>query len=518
LTSTLPICPDLWSGSSAQDGLLLRMRIPGGILTGAQSEAIAHFSLHQGGGYVQVTNRANLQIRELKAAIAPEQFRQFQDLGLASGTVSVDALRNIMASPTAGIDAQMLVDTRPLVRAWDAYLQAHAELAALSPKFSLGLDGGEAVSVRDRHNDLVLAAEAGSGSDAADPASAMFRLYLAVEADGLSDTGILVSPQRSMALLAALAQVYLDYSQGRQRPDGRRPRLRHAIAEWGMAGYLERVQQCLPFGLTRGALACVGRSPVAAEAHQSEAKGEAIAQISAHLASYLGIHPQRQPGLSYIGIALPLGRIEASQLLALADLAQAAGSGTLRLTPWQTLILADIATVDLAEVQTQLAALGFHWSAVRPDSALVACSGRRGCAAAATDTQAQALELVTHLEQCLNLTQPLNIHISGCGKSCAQHSPLDMALVGRSIAAADEMAEAYDLYVGAAAKPFGRQVFQAVEAAAVPRLLEQMIRAYQRQQRSPESFGSFCDRHSIWQLQQWFQPPAAANPAQRVAS
>lgn len=494
------------------------MRVPGGILTGAQCEAIADFSRHQGGGYVQVTNRANLQIRELKAAIAPEQFRQFQDLGLASRTVSVDALRNIMASPTAGIDAQMLIDTRPVVSAWDDYLAAHAELAALSPKFSLGLDGGEAVSVRDRHNDMVLAAEAESASDAAESFPARFRLYLAVEADGLSDTGILISPQHSIALLAALAQVYLDYSQGQQRPDGRRPRLRHAIAEWGMADYLERVQQCLPVALTRGALAGLGSAHIAADPGQSGGREEAIAKLAAPLSLHLGTHPQRPPGLSYIGIALPLGRIESFQLLALASLAQTTGSGTLRLTPWQTLILADIPTANLAEVQTQLAALGFHWSAVRPDSALVACSGTRGCAAAATDTQAQALALVTHLEQCLNLTQPLNIHISGCSKSCAQHSPLDIALVGRSISAANELVEAYDLYVGAAVKPFGRQVFQAVETAAVPAVLEQMIRAYQRQQRSPESFGSFCDRHPIWQLQQWFQRPAAVNPAQRVAS
>lgn len=492
LKPTLPTCPDLWSGSSAQDGLLLRMRIPGGMLTVPQCEAIAQFAMAEGGGYVQVTNRANLQIRELKRAIAPEQFGQFQALGLAAPTISIDALRNIMASPTAGIDAQMLIDTRPVVSAWEAYLEAHAELAELSPKFSLGIDGGEAVSVSDRNNDILLSAEVVSRSDrAAFSSPAAFRLYLAVEGDGFSDTGILVPTQHSIAVLAAIAQVYLDYSHNRQRPDGRRPRLRHAIAEWGMAGYLERVQQCVPFPLIKAA--------IAAKPPQS---GASRGQMAAHL----GSHSQHQAGLSYLGVALPLGRLEVSQLRALAALAQTAGRGTLRLTPWQTLILADLPTADLSEVEAQVAALGLHWSAVRPDSSLVACSGTRGCASAATDTHAQASALVTHLEQCLTLTQPLNIHISGCQKSCAQHAPLDIALVGQSTAAMDE---AYDLYVGAAAAPFGRQVFRSVAAAAVPTLLEQMVRAYQREARSHESFGNFCDRHPIGQLQQWFQPPAA---------
>ena len=533
MTPTLPTCPDLWSGSFAKDGLLLRMRIPGGILTVPQCEAIAHFVMQSGSGYMQVTNRANLQIRELQTAIAPDTFRQFQELGLASRTVSVDSLRNVMASPTAGFDAQMLVDTRPLVSAWDDYLQTHPELAALSPKFSVGLDGGEAVSMGDRHNDIVLSAErlltgvtlaAGvtlfpealstvEPTDLVEAApTTAFRLYLAVEG-GVSDTGILIPPQHSISLLAALARVYLDYSQGRQRPDGRKPRLRHVIAEWGMMGYLDRVQQCLPASLPVSVL----QGAIATADHPRPRSSQARNRIAA---AHLGIHSQRQPGLSYIGLALPLGRLEASQLRSLAaltqTLAQTVGSGTLRLTPWQTLILPDIPTAYLASVQTQLAELGFHWSALRPDSLLVACSGSRGCASAATDTHAQALALITHLETCLveeslTLTQPLNIHISGCEKSCAQHSPLDVALVGQSISAAGSMEKAYDLYVGAAAMPFGRRVFQAVGVTAVPMLLEQMIRVYQREQQPQESFGNFCDRHSIAQLQQWFQPQTAAN-------
>ncbi|MEO8892034.1 MAG: precorrin-3B synthase, partial [Coleofasciculaceae cyanobacterium] len=215
--SLLPTCPGLVYGSQAQDGILSRMRIPGGILTTSQAMAIADLIDQYASGYIQVTNRANLQIRGLAENLNPE-FDNLQILGIGSRKLQVDPIRNIMSSPTAGIDSQQLLDTRPLVQAFDDYLQAHPELATLSPKFSVGFDGGELVSIRDRHNDITLVAQNSPTSEF------NFRLYLNLEAKKSFDTGIVISANY-LSVLAALTQVYWQYCTT-QPQSQRKPRLR----------------------------------------------------------------------------------------------------------------------------------------------------------------------------------------------------------------------------------------------------------------------------------------------------
>ena len=133
---------------------------------------------------------------------------------------------------------------------------------------------------------------------------------------------------------------------------------------------------------------------------------------------HLGIHPQRQPDFSYMGIALPLGRLESKQLRSLANLAQNLASGTLRLTPWQNLLISDIPNSQLFEIEQQIADLGLHSSATRLDSCLVACAGSSGCASAATDTQSHALAMARDLAQKLRSTCRLTF-ISAVAKSPA---------------------------------------------------------------------------------------------------
>jgi ferredoxin-nitrite reductase len=137
-TDFLPVCPGLFYATPARDGILSRIRIPGGIINSQQGHAIAQFAERFGEGYVHVTNRANLQIRKIQG-VTSEVLTTLQNVGLASTLTEVDHLRNIMASPTAGIDSLELINTRPLVRELDAYICGHPELKGLSPKFSVAL-------------------------------------------------------------------------------------------------------------------------------------------------------------------------------------------------------------------------------------------------------------------------------------------------------------------------------------------------------------------------------------------
>jgi ferredoxin-nitrite reductase len=468
--SLLPTCPGLFYGSQAQDGILSRMRIPGGILTTSQAMAIADLIDQYASGYIQVTNRANLQIRGLTENIKPGVFYHLQKLGIGSRLLEVDPIRNIMISPTAGIDPQQLVDTRPMVQALDDYLQAHPELAALSPKFSVGFDGGELVSIRDRLNDLTLVAQPSKKLNHS------FRLYLNLDGKNSFDTGVVISANY-LSVLAALIQVYLEYCLSHPIIAGRKPRLRHLLNDWGVDDYLSRVEHYLGVPWQR----------VTVETKQ-------VRQSYQHL----GIHRQKQPGFSYLAIALPLGRLASWQLRESANLAQFYGSGTLRLTPWQNLLISDLPNSQLPELQQCLVKLGFHWDANRWDSSLVACAGSKGCAKAASDTQRDGLALVSNLTQRLSLDQPINIHISGCEKSCAQHHQSDIALVG-----SQEMGNVYDLYVGSGESSFGRQILQAVGANQIPGLIEQLVKIYQEKRLPAQSFQEFINHQNLTKLQQW---------------
>lgn len=476
LLSRFATCPGLFYPTPAEDGILSRMRIPGGIINSEQCRAIADIADQHGGGYVDVTNRANLQIREIRTPINSQVLNHLQDIGLGSGNTDVDHIRNIMTSPTAGIDPQELIDTRPFVQAWDNYLAAHPALSALSAKFSVCFDGGGIVQVSDRLNDILFAAVLVDGN-------VYFRLYLCVGPKGQppSDMKILLRPDDCLPILAALTDVYLNHSDINHQ---RRLRLRELLNTLGYENYLQEVQQRLPFPLF-----CSEISPVA---QKIDTKYQ-----------HLGIHPQRQKGLFYIGVVLPLGRVESRQMRGLADLAAKYGSGTLRLTPWQNLLLTDIPQERLTDVQNQITLLELDSSPSNIKSALVACSGNKGCAASATDTKNHALALAEYLETRLTLEHPINIHFTGCQKSCAQHSQSDITLLGVNFEADNQTVEAYHIYLADtnSTQKFGRQLYQNVTFPELPALIEQILQMYKiEHQNFHESFQEFANGYPLPQL------------------
>jgi ferredoxin-nitrite reductase len=223
---------------------------------------------------------------------------------------------------------------------------------------------------------------------------------------------------------------------------------------------------------------------------------------------HLGAHPQRQHGLSYLGVVAPLGRLDIQQLRALADLSQVYGSGMLRLTPWENVLIPDVPTERVPALHQAIEQLGLHDSATHPWSALVACTGNRGCHASATDTTGHALNLANHLAQHGRLDQPVNIHLSGCTKSCAQHHKSDIALVGVTLQQGDQTVEGYRVHVGASEQPFGRVLSEAVPADDMPALMARLLQVYRDHRHTvDEAFGAFADRNSLPTLQGLLKPP-----------
>jgi len=224
------------------------------------------------------------------------------------------------------------------------------------------------------------------------------------------------------------------------------------------------------------------------------------------------VHPQSQPGLCYIGVVLPVGRLEARQLRRLAEIAERYGSGTLRLTVWQNLLISDIPEARVGDAVAEIEALGLGTSASAIRGGVVACTGNVGCKFALSDTKRHGLALIDHLDARVVLDEPINIHLTGCPNSCAQHYVGDIGLLATKVEKSeDEEVEGYHIVVGGgsgAELELGHEVCRSVPAEEVPQRIEAMLRAYLAQRRPSESFHEFTNRHSVEELTRLFDPSA----------
>ncbi|MCL1474645.1 precorrin-3B synthase [Argonema antarcticum] len=461
------VCPGLFYGTPAQDGFLIRIRTPGGWLNSQQGKAIATL-LEQWNSKLQVTNRANLQIRAVQKSPTLEDFQTLQKLGLAASNPRIDHLRNIMCSPTAGIDCQELIDPRLLVQKLDNFIQNHPSIAELSPKFSIGIDSGGAVGIgsrstiawEHRYNEIQLSAIALENQPNL-TSGIYFRLALGGDKQ-LYDTNLVIEPENCLSVVAALVTVYLDYVKQNPSVNGKKTRMKHLLKDWGIEKYLEQVNWQLEHPAQKSGFSEINRVSTP------------LPTLTTQPYSHLGIHAQKQAGLSYIGLGLRLGQLTAAQLLGLVQLSETFGSSQLRLTPWQTILLPDIQNEKVSDLLPKLTSLGLSISS-RSDAAIVACAGKPGCAAAATQTQIHALILADYLNDRLTLKSPVNIHLTGCAKSCAQASPAEITLLGTTIEQNGERVEGYQVYVGDEKESLKYQIFEG-SFADIPFMIEQFLR------------------------------------------
>jgi ferredoxin-nitrite reductase len=480
------ICPDIYHPAIARDGLLTRLRIPGGVLETAQCLAIADLLALTGLDYIQVTNRANLQLRALGKDLAAEVLAKLTDCGLVATNQSIEGIRNIMLSPTAGIDSRELIDVRPLAQAWADYLDDHPELGSLSTKFSVGFDGGGSVGIIDRPNDITLLAVS----------DREFSFYLGMGKRGSAPVQIplRLGLDECILMIAAIAQTY---RQGIELIGGdarQKPRLRDVIRHWGLTGFGE---------IVRDKFTGLGELGVGSWEQGVGSKELGGDRTDRAVHNHLGVHQQSQPGRYYLGIVLPLGRWQLAQIKSMGEIADRYGSGSIRLTPWQNMILPDVRSDDLEQVQGLISKLGLIHSANHPSSLLRACAGSTGCQFGATDTQLDAIELSNYLAMNFQLDRPLNIHFSGCDKSCAQHDRADITLWGENQDLA--VPGKYRISIAGIPAEFEQELSTLFTPAQAPIAIGKSINAYHYQRLNPqESFQTFIARQSLAQLHQIF--------------
>lgn len=475
-----------------QNSYMCRLRIPNGIMKAAQFDGVADLAGRYGGGYAHVTTRANLQVREIESKNAVNMIEAIQDLGLCSRGSGADNIRNVTGTPTAGIDPQELIDTHPYAREWHFHILNDRSLYGLPRKFNVGFDGAGIIPVLEDTNDIGFQAVKVNEGFELEP-GVWFRLCLG----GLTghhsfagDTGVLVKPAEATVVADAVVRVFIDHGD---RTDRTKARLKYVLDRMGVEKFLGLMEEKLGRKLTRAVPGAVApRLPFSRTGH-------------------IGIHPQKQEGLNWIGVVIPVGRMTVAQMKGLADIARDLGDGDIRLTVWQNLLISGVRSAKLGEAKARIEALGLAIETNAIRSGLVACTGNTGCKFAASDTKRHAEEIAAWCETRVQLDTPVNIHLTGCHNSCAQHFVSEIGLLACKVQETEEgdAVEGYHILIGGGFGPYaalGRELYRDVKAQDAPKTVERILKTYLAHRASrEESFIDFARRHEIDALKSMVQ-------------
>jgi len=467
-----------------QQSFMCRLRLPNGILNHWQMAGLALLATSHGGGYAHVTTRANLQIREITAERAPSLLEAIQDLGIVTRGSGADNIRNVTGTPTAGIDPQELIDTRPYARAWHVHILNARALYGLPRKFNVAFDGGGRIAALEDTNDIGFQAVEVVDGAGVEP-GIWFRLLLGGitgHKDFARPAGLYLKPEESTEVADAIVRIFIDHGD---RTDRNKARLKYLLDTWGIDKFLSEIETRLGRPLLRIPDDCIKARP----------RPDRLAHI--------GVHRQKQAGMNWIGVVLKSGRLSAAQMEGLSRIARELGDGDIRLTVWQNLILSGVRDDNVDAAVAAIDALGLSTKATPLRAGLVSCTGNTGCKFAASNTKGTAEAIAEHVESRLDLDSPVNIHLTGCHHSCAQHYIGDIGLLAVKIDRGDdgEPTEGFSIYVGGGSGPdarIGRELWSNVESRRCPQAVEKLLATYLAHRAGPgETFLDFTGRQEI---------------------
>ncbi|TMK51717.1 MAG: NirA family protein, partial [Alphaproteobacteria bacterium] len=381
-----------------------------------------------------------------------------------------------------GIDPQELLDTRPYAREWHYHILNDRSLTGLPRKFNVAFDGAGKIAVLEDTNDIAFSAVEVKDGFGVEP-GVWFRLGvggITGHRDFAKATGIIVKPEDATLVADAIVRVFIDTGD---RTNRLKARLKYVLDSMGVDKFMIAVEE--RFGRK------LARAP--AEAFAPRPNFDRMAHI--------GVHQQKQAGLNWIGVVLPVGKLSCEQMRGLAKIAQDLGDGEIRLTVWQNLLLSGVRDENVALATAAIEKLGLAIKASQIRAGLIACTGNQGCKFAASDTKRHAAEIGDWCETQVDVDTPLNIHLTGCHHSCAQHYISDIGLLAAKVPGEteDDMVEGYHLYAGGGFGPdadIGREVYRDVKAEDAPKTVERLLKAYLTNRSSAdETFLSFARRH-----------------------
>jgi sulfite reductase (ferredoxin) len=448
---------------------MMRVRIPGGQLSAGQLRTVAGIAKEYGRDLADITDRQNIQLHWIRIEDVPAIWERLEAAGLSTLQACGDVPRNILGCPVAGIGAGEVLDATAALRGVEAVAAGNPEFTNLPRKYKTAVCGCAAQCAAHEINDVSFVGVMGPDGRPG------FDLWVG---GGLSTSpmlaqrlGAFVAPQRVPEVWAAVTRVFRDYGYRRLRS---RARLKFLVADWGP----ERFRAVLEEEYLGGPLP----------------DGPAPAAPPPGARDHVGVHRQRD-GRYYLGAAPDVGRTSGTALWQVADLAAEHGSGLVRTTSQQKLIVLDVPGQRTSELAAGLEALGLQVNPSQFRRGTMACTGIEFCKLAIVETKQRASGLAAEMERRLpGFPAPVTIHVNGCPNSCARFQVAGIGLKG-SIA---DGQEGFQVHLGGALGPdagFGRKLRGLrVTAADLPGYVERVLRNYLADRTEGEDFAAWARR------------------------
>lgn len=407
---------------------MMRMRLPNGILTSTQMRILAEIVQRYGDdGYADITTRQNLQLRGIRIEDLPDIFNKLKQVGLTSIQSGMDNVRNITGSPVADLDADELIDTRGLVAKVQDMItnngEGNPEFTNLPRKFNIAIEGGRDNSVHAEINDIAFVPAYKDGKLGFNVVVGGF--FSAKRCDAAIPLNAWVPPNDDVVdLCRAILTVYRDRGL---RANRQKSRLMWLIDELGLDNFRAEVEK--QFGR---------------ELHTAAPKDE----IDWEKRDHIGIYRQKQPGLNYVGLHVPVGRLHAPDMFDFARIADVYGNGEIRLTVEQNIIIPNIPDTRLEPFLKESLLQRFSVNPEPLTRALISCTGAQFCNFALIETKNRALAMIKELQAELTVPKPVRIHWTGCPNSCGQPQVADIGLMGTKARKNGKAVDGVDLYMG----------------------------------------------------------------------
>ena len=404
---------------------MMRLRITNGVSNSRQFRAIGEIGQEFGKGFVDLTTRQQIQLRWFKVDQVPEIWERLEKVGLVSLQTGMDNVRNVVNCPVAGLTANELFDASPVVRQYTDMFLGNKDYTNLPRKFNVTITACLENCTHGPTQDISLTPAVkeiwGTGIKGFNVAvggkqgSGGYR--------PASDLNIFVPPYEAAELCRQITLIFRDYGSREAR---NKCRLAFLVDDWGVDKF-------------RAELASRMGHPLLSSGNNVELTTRT---------DHAGIFPQKQPGLNYVGLVVPVGRITSDQLVEIARLAEVYGDGQIRLTPGQNVIIANVPDDRLESLNAEplLEVLNPNPSEVM--RGLVSCTGIDYCHFALIDTKGLAVKTARQLEQTLGNTEPLTIHWSGCPNACGNHTLADIGLLGKRTRRDGRIIDAVDISLG----------------------------------------------------------------------
>jgi sulfite reductase (ferredoxin) len=466
---------------------MLRIRIPNGLLNSGQLRTVAKLTEQYGRGVADLTVRQNIQLHWITIEALPEVLDALEQCGLGTIGACGDVTRNVTGCPVAGVDAHEICDASPLALEVTRALAGNDDFYNLPRKFKISITGCNIWCPYPEINDVGLTAiRRGTGAHSEVGFSLRVGGGLSTDPHLSARLNAFVRWNQVIPVVKGIAEIFRDADQLRENRERARLKFLFLRQGWTARDFQDQLESRLGFPL----------DPAVEETPPDDVYRD-----------HVGIHPQKQPGLFYIGAAVLRGRITAEQMRAAAELADQYASGALRTTNMQNLLIVNVPQQNTATLARELDAIGLRPGGSAFWRGAIACSGSEFCKLAITETKSFSRWLVEELEERLpGFEQHLKLHVTGCPNSCGQHWIADIGIEGKKIKSGERLLDAYYFCLGGAvglhqsiARPIGYRCL----ATEVPDAIERLLQHYLITKGPAENLRQFFARHSDAELREF---------------